>query len=211
MKKGATIYIYKTLFSDILYLLYPFYNYAHYNINCAYENMIKDCEGELKMGKITRIKGIDDVVLGIGIFGLSALVLGVAMIYGALSGFSLFTTRGVAASTLVLNTLFNGISFLICSVLFFIVSALVLFTIRTTILLKAMEIFSLAGTLFVAFSFIRELFFVRSGYEILVTLSAMLISSFLFYIVRGIVKVTLARMENHSRSGEGETALKNAG
>ena len=37
------------------------------------------------MGKITRIKGIDDVVLGIGIFGLSALVLGVAMIYAAMS------------------------------------------------------------------------------------------------------------------------------
>jgi hypothetical protein len=128
-----------------------------------------------------------------------------------MSGFSLFAMRGAVASSLVLNTLFNGISFIICSALFFIVSSLALLTIRNTILLKAIEYFSLAVTLFVAFSFIRELFFVRSGYEILVTLSALLISGFLFYIIRSIVKVTLARMENRDRTGEDERMLKNAG
>ena len=163
------------------------------------------------MGKITRITGIDEIVLGILIFGLSAMVLGAAMIFGSVSSFSYFAAIGVKSTSLVYNTLFNGISFVICSALFFMVSSLVLFTIRNAILLKAMEYFSLAGTLFVAFSFIRELFFVRNGYEILITLSALLISGFLFYIIRGIVKVTLTRMEKRDRSGEGERMLKNAG
>ena len=163
------------------------------------------------MGKITRINGIDDVVLGIGIFGLSSLVLGTAMIYGSVSGFSFFAAQKISAAPMVLNTLFNGISFIICSILFFLVSLLVLFPVRNIILLKAMEFFSLSGALFIGLSFLREVIVADNGYEILVTLSAVLISGFLFYIIRSIVKMTVSRIGKSRRSSENKGMLKNAG
>ena len=86
-------------------------------------------------GKIVRLRESDDIALGFIFLGITALVLGVAMLIGSVSGLVYFANHGLKATTLMVNTMYNGIAFVICSGMSLLMTSMLVFTIKNEIVL----------------------------------------------------------------------------
>ncbi len=139
-------------------------------------------------GKVVRLRGIDDITLGFLLLGMSALVIGVAMLIGSISGIAYFETRGLRISSTMVNTMYNGIAFVICSAISLIMTSMLVFPIRNTLILKGIEYTALLAVLFNASNAIRELFYGTDFFEFGIALVALAICGALFYATTNIRK-----------------------
>lgn len=139
-------------------------------------------------GKVIRLKEIDDITLGFLFLGITALVLGAAMLFGSISGLVYFSSKGMKATTLMVNTMYNGIAFVICSAMSLIMTAMLVFTIRNKVVLKIIEYLSLFAVIVTGANVVREMIFGSNFFEIGVALVAFVICGVLFYAICNIKK-----------------------
>jgi hypothetical protein len=162
-------------------------------------------------GNVVRLKEIDDIMLGFLFLGLTALVLGTAMLFGSVSGLIYFNERGMKATSLMVNTMYNGMAFVICGVLSLIMTSMLVFTIRNAVVLKAIEYFSLFAVIATFANVIREFFFKSDLFEIAVALVALSISGIEFFIICNIKKRIEYMLDLQKIRDTLEDVLRNAG
>ena len=162
-------------------------------------------------GKIVRLREIDDIALGFIFLGITALVLGVAMLIGSVSGLVYFANHGLKATTLMVNTMYNGIAFVICSGMSLLMTSMLVFTIKNEIVLKGIEYISLLSVLFTAANVIRELVQGTNFFEFCVAFVALAICGVLYYAICNIKKRIEYMMDLQKIRDTLEDSLKDVG